>query len=616
MITSQRTCFWALLSTSNLKFVYVSPSLETSLPKEQAILGTHFYDYLHPTEYSAAKRDISRSIEQQDLRGSVTRCRFRNIFLTRPLVRRDRKASIAVPQERDTECKGSHKASPSSPTMSNQKHSPRSYFNSFISKEPRESSSLHEEDDEYLVMDITLNVLCDGVVLGIFHPIQDEQQKHVCGQKNYSTQEIESWTQCVRYLSEQDRLLGHARNAFDVPLTPNTPQSPSHTVSAQNSFATSLPTNHSYSSGNSGSRVFFILDSETLSPLLCWPEETFCKLTGAKHVPPPGSRGVLEHHLKPEDLRMIKDHLAKAPPADGRLCAQSYSGKHGIIHMDGSLQYIQCIIIPYGSITFACFQPAMPLLSNFAAQQPLQLSLPPGKRHSPLNEKVLETKPNHSYTPLTSASSVSHLLNPSHIPTSEMPLTPCSPPVHGPTQPLFNSTAPGEYSHMYSYYPRNSHNRASLPSIPTVREQGSDLSFNANRRASEPHTTFARPRDRMISSMPCGSLSQIPENQATDPSSSSKRTSNEQGGATGQGLAKRFRPEHEDLRARVLGRNYSESDIFMPMDHGGVHRRHSSPVPHRELANAQAPLPPISQLVYPQPHQPGTGSSYPPSQPP
>ncbi|KAK9729091.1 hypothetical protein K7432_000533 [Basidiobolus ranarum] len=600
MSATQRTCFWALLSTSNLAFVYISSSLRDTLQNDNTILGTCFYDYLHPSEYAPAKRDISRSIEQRDLLGSVTRCQFRNIFLSHPLARPGRKASIAVSSQPENKYHNSRKPSlPPSPTFPVQTRSPRSYFGSSIpthhNNEPKDVIDLDDEEEQegYLVMDITLNVVCDGVVLGIFHPIEDEQQNHVCGQQNYDAQDIDNWAQCVRYLSEQDRQLGHSRHISDVPLTPNTPQSPSYKAATPNSFVTSISTNSASSCG----RIFFILDSKALSPLLCWPEETFCKLTGAQQVPPPGSRGVLEHHLKPEDLYKIKEHLGKAPPTDGCLCIQRYSGKHSMTHMDGSLQYIQCIVIPYGSVTFACFQSVAPLLSNFAAQQPLQLTLPP------------DTKPAISYAPPTSMPSMSHLLNHPQTTTSEMPLTPCSPSVHGGPQMSPDGSTSGEFFRMYPYYPRNSHNRASLPSLPTLRDDISDPNFNANRRASEPHTTFARPRDKMNITM-SSSLSQIPENQVSSPLSPNKRISNEQSSGACLTLGKKFRSEQEDLRVRVLGRNHSESDIFMPMDHPGINRRHSSPVPHRDSTLSNASLPPISQLVEPQPHHPTSGLAY------
>ncbi|ORX92678.1 hypothetical protein K493DRAFT_41686 [Basidiobolus meristosporus CBS 931.73] len=110
------------------------------------------------------------------------------------------------------------------------------------------------------------------------------------------------------------------------------------------------------------------------------------------------------------------------------------------------------------------------------------------------------------------------------------------------------------------------------------------------------------------------SLARIPENQIAVPSplSPNKRAFNEAGPPMCAALGKKFRSEEEDLRVRVLGRNYSEGDIFRPMDHPGSHRRHSSPVTHREQPSKGA-LPPISQLVEPQSHHLSNELTYTPA---
>ncbi|KAL0073801.1 hypothetical protein J3Q64DRAFT_1685388, partial [Phycomyces blakesleeanus] len=77
---SQKTCFWSLLSITNLSFVYASPSLSPQFQNHDQLIGHSLLDLIHPEEVTLARRDLYRFIDSNTLAGSVTRCRIQEPF--------------------------------------------------------------------------------------------------------------------------------------------------------------------------------------------------------------------------------------------------------------------------------------------------------------------------------------------------------------------------------------------------------------------------------------------------------------------------------------------------------------------------------------------------------
>lgn len=135
---------WALLSApvadqtgasppiDDLHFVYLDPVLQYHL-EDQALsmVGTSFFDYVHPEEKERASDDMRKIVESRTLFGSVTRCRYSRL----PRIREMLGATNAP---RDPEA---HK---------------------------------YVEDDNFVAIDIVINWIGDGMALCFFHAIIDK----------------------------------------------------------------------------------------------------------------------------------------------------------------------------------------------------------------------------------------------------------------------------------------------------------------------------------------------------------------------------------------------------------------------------------------------------------
>ncbi|TIB80730.1 hypothetical protein E3Q22_01731 [Wallemia mellicola] len=126
-------CYWVLLDRS-FNFVYLDPVLSSHM-KYQAnlLIGTSFYNYLHPAETAQAKEDISSIIESEDIHGSIIRVRFVRL----PYIRVQLGSTSPVPSHVSAMC-----ADPS--------------------------------DSTYLPIDIVISSIHAGLYLCFFHAVIDK----------------------------------------------------------------------------------------------------------------------------------------------------------------------------------------------------------------------------------------------------------------------------------------------------------------------------------------------------------------------------------------------------------------------------------------------------------
>ncbi|KAJ9479750.1 hypothetical protein PHBOTO_003256 [Pseudozyma hubeiensis] len=135
-------CYWALLSADyskgkgptgdRLQFVYLDPVLQQHMDQQAAsMVGSDFYDYVHPEERERVIDDMQRIVESRTLFGSVTRCRYSRIPHIRELLG-------AVNPPRDPE------------------------------------ADRYVEDDSFVAIDIIINWIGDGMLLCFFHAIIDK----------------------------------------------------------------------------------------------------------------------------------------------------------------------------------------------------------------------------------------------------------------------------------------------------------------------------------------------------------------------------------------------------------------------------------------------------------
>ena len=135
-------CYWALLSADHskgngptgekLNFVYLDPILQQHMAEQAAsMVGSDFYDYVHPEERDRVSDDMQKIVESRTLFGSVTRCRYSRIPRIRELLG-------AVDPPRDPE------------------------------------ADRYVEDDSFVAIDIVINWIGDGMLLCFFHAIIDK----------------------------------------------------------------------------------------------------------------------------------------------------------------------------------------------------------------------------------------------------------------------------------------------------------------------------------------------------------------------------------------------------------------------------------------------------------
>lgn len=74
------TCFWSILTMSDLEFVYIPSTVSSIRISGQAIgdllLHHSLFEFMHPNEIALAKSDLSSFFQLKTLAGSVTRCRL------------------------------------------------------------------------------------------------------------------------------------------------------------------------------------------------------------------------------------------------------------------------------------------------------------------------------------------------------------------------------------------------------------------------------------------------------------------------------------------------------------------------------------------------------------
>lgn len=83
---------WAILSTMSerLDFLYVDPVFSRHLSsKSNDILGSSFFDYIHPAEEERTRVDMKNIIGSRTLFGSVTRCRYSRLSRIQSMLQKD-----------------------------------------------------------------------------------------------------------------------------------------------------------------------------------------------------------------------------------------------------------------------------------------------------------------------------------------------------------------------------------------------------------------------------------------------------------------------------------------------------------------------------------------------
>ncbi|SOV07127.1 uncharacterized protein UDID_01348 [Ustilago sp. UG-2017a] len=135
-------CYWALLSANHSKgngatgeklhFVYLDPILQQHMAEQaQGMIGSDFYDYVHPEERDRVSDDMQKIVESRTLFGSVTRCRYSRVPRIRELL-----GAVKPPRDPDAD--------------------------------------RYVEDENFVAIDIVINWIGDNMLLCFFHAIIDK----------------------------------------------------------------------------------------------------------------------------------------------------------------------------------------------------------------------------------------------------------------------------------------------------------------------------------------------------------------------------------------------------------------------------------------------------------
>ncbi|WWD19178.1 hypothetical protein CI109_103636 [Kwoniella shandongensis] len=272
-----------------LEFVHFDPVLDAHLSKQKmSMMKRSVLEFIHPNEREQARRDLFSAISADDLQGSVTRVRFARLSRIRTILG-------CPPEENDFPV----------------------------------DAVTYIEDDEYLILDLVLNWVAEGLLLAFFHAIKDkdpvvnndparshEEWSNLCGTKSLGNEQIE-------------KLHSSIANVIEIPpLTRFPPE-----------------------------RVFqlHLVNPEIPHQL---PQLVFS-------WPPPRPPGVnttydglynaAEYCEMMKGVDMDPAQLTSGPGELRTNCTTRYGAQHSIT-TEGVYRHVTSVFIPYGSIVFACFQ--------------------------------------------------------------------------------------------------------------------------------------------------------------------------------------------------------------------------------------------------------------------
>ncbi|TIB67677.1 hypothetical protein E3P77_01370 [Wallemia ichthyophaga] len=126
-------CYWVLLDRS-FNFVYLDPVLSSHMKSQSnSLIGTSFYDYLHPAESNEAKQDIQSIVQSENIHGSIIRVRFVRL----PFIRVHLGSKSPVPYHVSQMC-------------------------------------ADKSDSTYIPLDLVISSIHDGLYLCFFHAVLDK----------------------------------------------------------------------------------------------------------------------------------------------------------------------------------------------------------------------------------------------------------------------------------------------------------------------------------------------------------------------------------------------------------------------------------------------------------
>ncbi|KAG0221886.1 hypothetical protein BGW41_006431 [Actinomortierella wolfii] len=326
-------CFWALMTYGDLRFIYLSNSVQRAVnSKYKRLLGRSFFDYIHPDEAKLARKDLNAFMDVHNLYGSVTRCRFKNVcpdwqlYQQRRREQQQRQQQQQQQQHQQFDSQQSEKHSASSSSPGNVSENASTSATTAAGDRQKEvmlgsGSTISEVDDDfncgdpealrryqdafpngemddYMILDVVMNVVSDQVVLGFFHidgqgPYKGFWSGKRCGESKDSLSSLAS------------EILRHLRAS-----TTSLPAPPS--IQNQQEKATA---------SKDTKRIFQLYDSAKRDLLLTWPEPS------VDDDPADASKLVYNPEFY---TRIVQSHHIPADALANTTCLKRFCSKHAI----------------------------------------------------------------------------------------------------------------------------------------------------------------------------------------------------------------------------------------------------------------------------------------------
>ncbi|KAI9280613.1 hypothetical protein BC943DRAFT_330756 [Umbelopsis sp. AD052] len=339
-----KLCFWAILSTSDLKFIYISPSLAKLLgiPPNvvpETMQGRTLWDLIHPDEYAMARGDLEKFMETKHIGGSVTRCRLVDLDdIIEPKFVRRSSSEVDIPVK--------------------------------IQPRPLDRKKSVTGGPNWEVVDIVMYLVTNEIILTFFHADYDLDQPNGAGSLPLICQEID--------FTPQD--------GIDLlSILQNTPL-----AAARASF-----------SGNA--RIFQIMETDTSKALVTWPPATDPSRISLQLSDVSLSQLLIDcvERNKHRTVDRLKMH-----PYEYATCVQQAQVYTQLLYESGPVKKVEVIVIQYGSITFGSFDisrldQSTPLLT--ASTDSTNLSLLP--RSGVSSSPTSITNDSHNFITLNSIGS-------------------------------------------------------------------------------------------------------------------------------------------------------------------------------------------------------------------
>ncbi|KAL7422207.1 hypothetical protein Q5752_002853 [Cryptotrichosporon argae] len=313
-------CYWALLqpdfpdpaqppSELELRFVHFDPVLAVHLARQQlSMRGRGLFEFIHPAEREQARRDMSSTLAIDDLQGSITRLRFARLSRIRTLLGAAT-GEVQLPYDTET----------------------------FV------------EDDEYLIIDLVLNWVADGLLLAFFHAIKDKDPVA----NNDPMRAHEEWTNfCGTAEMPGDQVTALHQTVMDHIAIPTPGRYPPSRVFQLHSTASTSP----------------LLSPSPPMPVLLfsWPPPRVTPTYGD------GSYNAADYADLMRGVDMDSSRLAVKPGELRTNCTTRFGAEHSV-RTEGCWRHISSVFIPYGTLIFACFQTTKLVEIDQPPPLPLQL---------------------------------------------------------------------------------------------------------------------------------------------------------------------------------------------------------------------------------------------------